>query len=259
MRGRITQSIELQGNPSTRSSYRSAVRRYLDHIYGPQRKGCIVTREEASEYERLAEKYFSEDRNYTEDLQKFAASLNESRAPPKSAQFCLSVIKEFLRHNEIEIDTTAWRMTKKRAPKGRRARTREGMFSRELIQKIVPYMPVQTRAVFLVMLSSGTWIGETLQLDLEDIFLDEQPARIEIPDDVTKNGDPRTVFISREAVSAVCAWLDIRDKWLKSSVNRNNGLLKYHKKEHLKKIIENDNRIFPVHPATIEESFVRAL
>jgi hypothetical protein len=42
-------------------------------------------------------------------------------------------------------------------------------------------------------------------------------------------------------------------------VNRNNGLLKYHKKEHLKKIIENDNRIFPVHPATIEESFVRAL
>jgi len=259
MSTRITDFAGLQGNPSTRSSYQSAVRRYLDFIYEPVRKGRIVTREEARRYEELAEDYFSTDRNYSVDLQRFAASLNASKSPPKSAQFWLSVIREFLKVNGITITDDQWKDVKKRKPKGRLARTREGIFSRELIQKILPYMPVQTRAVFLTMLSSGMRIGECVRLEMDDIFLDEEPARIEIPGHITKSGDPRTVFISREASTAIRAWLDVRDKWLRSSVNRNNGLLAYHGKEHLKKVIEDDNRIFPVHDSTIQESFSRAL
>jgi len=259
MSTRITDFAKLQGNPSTKSSYQSAVRRYLDFIYEPVREGRIVTREEAGRYEELAEDYFSTDRNYSVDLQGFAASLNASKSPPKSAQFWLAVVREFLKVNEVTITDEQWKDVKKRRPKGRLARTREGIFSRELIQKILPYMPVQTKAVFLTMLSSGMRIGETVRLVMADIFLDEEPARIEIPGHITKSGDPRTVFISREAAAAVRAWLDVRDKWLKSSVNRNNGLLKYHGKEHLKKVIEDDNRIFPVHDSTIQESFTRAL
>jgi integrase len=257
--GRIAEFVGLQGNRGTGSSYQSAVRRYIDFIYGPQRKGRSVTREEAQRYEDLAADYLAGDRNYSIDLQRFAASLNAAKAPPKSAQFWLAVIKEFFKFNGIEVTDDQWKQTKRRGPKGRLARTREAPFNRTLIQKILPYMPVQTRAVFLVMLSSGMRIGETLKLEMEDIFLEEEPARIEVPGDIIKSGDPRTVFVSREAAAAVRAWLDMRDGWLKSSQNRNKGLLRWHGKEGMKKKIENDTRIFPVHDSTVLESFTRAL
>ncbi|MBN1194706.1 MAG: site-specific integrase [Methanomicrobiaceae archaeon] len=259
MSHRIADFISLQGNKGTRSSYASACRRYLDFIYEPVRKGRVVTQEEARQYEALANAYFTEPRNYALDLQRYAASLNASKSPPKSAQFWLAVLKEFSKANGIEIADDVWKATKKKAPKGRLARTREATFSRDLIQKIVPYMPVQTKAVFLTMLSSGMRIGETLLLRMEDIHLDEEPARIAIPGDITKSGDPRTTFISREAAAAVRAWLEVRDKWLTSSVQRNNGLLRYHGKEDLVKVIDGDDRIFPVHPATLQYSFANAL
>lgn len=257
--GRIAEFSGLQGNANTASSYRSAIRRYLDFVYEPVREGRIVTTAETQRYEDLAEDYFSTRHNYVVDLQRFAASLNAAKSPPKSAQFWLAVVKDFLKFNGVEIDPDTWRMAKRRAPKGHMARTREATFSRETIQKILPYLPTQTRAVFLAMLSSGMRIGETVKLTRDDIHLDEEPARITIPGDIAKSGDPRTTFISREAAAAVRAWLDVREKWLRSSVHRNNGLLKYYGKEHMKKIIEDDDRIFPVHEATIQESFTRAL
>lgn len=259
MQGRIDEFVGLQGNPGTASSYRSAVRRYLDFIYGPQRKGRMVTREEARQYEDLAEKYMTGEHNYTVDIQRFAASLNAMKSPPKSAQFWLSVVREFLKVQGIVISDDLWKMTKRRGPKGRLARTREATFNRDLIQRIIPYMEVQTRAVFLTMLSSGMRVGETLKLTLEDIHLDEEPVRIALPGDVTKNGDPRTTFISREAAAAVRSWLEIRDRWMKASQNRNAGLLAFHKKEHLAKVIEGDDRLFPLHSSTILESFTRSL
>lgn len=259
MPDRISEFAGLQGNPNTRSSYQSAVRRYLDFIYGPVRKGRMVTQEEARQYEDLAEKYVTGQNNHAVDVQRFAASLNAAKSPPKSAQFWLSVVREFLKFNGIAITDDTWKMTKHRGPKGRMARTRGAIFSREQIQKIVPYLPVQTRAVFLTMVSSGMRVGETLKLTIEDVHLDEEPVRISLPGDITKNGDPRTTFMSREAAAAVRAWLDVRDKWLQSSTNRNNGLLAYHKKEHVKKIIEGDDRIFPVSDSTIQQSFTHAL
>lgn len=259
MVGKIEEFTGLQGNPRTASSYRSAIRRYLDFIYGPQRKGRQVTDEDTERYEALAEKYLSGENNYQVDIQRFAASLNAAKAPPKSAQVLFSVVKEFFKVNGIAITEDVWKMTKRRGPKGRMARTREATFNRELIQRIIPYMEVQTRALFLTLLSSGMRVGETLKLTMEDIHLDEEPVRITLPGDVTKSGDPRTTFISREAAASVRSWLDIRDKWLKASKNRNAGLLAYHKKEHMVKVIEGDDRIFPAHSSTILESFTRSL
>lgn len=259
MPNRISEFAGLQGNPNTRCSYQSAVRRYLDFIYGPVRKGRVATQQEVRQYEDLAEKYVTGQHNHAVDVQRFAASLNAAKCPPKSAQFWLAVARDFLKFNGITITDDTWRMTKRRGPKGHMARTREATFSRELIQKIVPYLPVQTKAVFLTMVSSGMRVGETLKLTMEDIHLDEEPVRISLPGDITKNGDPRTTFISREAAAAVRAWLDVRDKWLRASTNRNKGLLVFYKQEHLKKITEGDDRIFPVSDSTIQQSFSRAL
>lgn len=257
--GRIEEFVSLQGNPRSRSSYQSAVRRYLDFIYGPVRTGRVATREEAGRYEELAEDYFTEPHNHAIDVQRFAASLNAAKTPPKSAHFWLSVVREFFKSNGADIGEDAWRMAKRRGPKGRRARTREATFNKDLIQRILPYMPLLLKVIFLTMISSGMRIGETLKLRIGDVHLDEEPVRITIPGDVTKNGDPRTTFISREAAAAIRAWLEVRNEWLQSSKNRNAGLLRHLGKEHLAKAIENDERLFPVHVTTVHKSFVTAL
>jgi len=257
--GRIIDFVSLQGNPGTKSAYRGAIRRYLDFIYGPVRKGRHATQEEGRRYEELAEDYFTGTYNHAVDLQRFAASLNAAKTPPKTAQFWLIVAREFFKFNGVIIDDDLWKMTKRRGPKGRRARTREATFNKDLIQKILPFMPLQTRAVFLTMVSSGMRIGETLDLTMADIHLDEEPVRIEIPGDITKSGDPRTTFISREAAAAVRAWFEVRDEWIRSSANRNKGLLRYHGQEARRRSGEEARLIFPARATTIQASFWGAL
>ena len=257
--GRIIDFVSLQGNPGTQSAYRGAIRRYLDFVYGAVRKGHHATQEEGRRYEELAEDYFTGGYNHAVDLQRFAASLNAAKTPPKTAQFWLIVAREFFKFNGVIIDDDLWKMTKRRGPKGRRARTREATFNKDLIQKILPFMPLQVRAVFLTMVSSGTRIGETLDLTMADIHLDEEPVRIEIPGDITKSGDPRTTFISREAAAAIRAWFGVRDEWIRSSANRNKGLLRYHGQEARPRSGEEAHLIFPARATTIQASFWGAL
>ncbi len=258
-RSRIEEFTSLLGNPRSASNYRSAVRRYLDFIYGSVRKGKIATPEEAQRYEELADEYFTGDRNYAIDLQRFAASLNAARTPPKSAIFWLSIVKEFFKFHGVPVDDDLWRTAKRRGPKGRRARTQEATFDKKTIQKILPHMPLLTKAVFLTLISSGMRVGECLQLSLSDFHLDEEPVRIAIPGHIPKNGEPRTTFISREAAAVVRDWLVVREDWMLSAANRNRGLLKHYGIEHMRKRIEGDDRLFPVQASTVREGFVGAL
>lgn len=255
--GRIENFVSLQGNPKTQGAYRAAVRKYLDFIYGPVRAGRGATKAEAAKYEELASELFSGDRDHVMDMQRFAASLNAAKTPPKSASVWLVVSKEFLRVNGVALDIDEWRVTKRRGPKGKRARSREGVFDRETIREILPHLPYQTRAVFLSMISSGMRVGETQELTFEDIFLDENPARIEIPGDVTKSGDPRTVFISREAVGAIRVWLAVRERWMTSAAERNTGLRRYHGRTN--KPRNGAELLFPASSTTILASFANAL
>lgn len=257
--GRIEEFTSLLGNPRSASNYRSAVRRYLDFIYGPVREGKIATPEEAQRYEELAEEYFTGDHNHAIDLQRFAASLNAARTPPKSAIFWLSIVKEFFKFSGVPVDDDLWRTVKRRGPKGRRARTQEATFDKGTIQKILPHMPLLAKAVFLTLISSGMRVGECLQLALKDFHLDEEPARIAIPGHIPKNGEPRITFISREAAAAIRDWLVVREDWMLSAANRNRGLLKHYGKEYMQKRIEGDDRLFPVQASTVREGFVGAL
>ena len=83
--GRIKEFLEIQRNRMTEKSYKSALVEFLDFIYGKVRE------EEMEEYERLAERYFSEGRDYFKDLLNFAVYLSEKS--PKTTYMYLVVMQ----------------------------------------------------------------------------------------------------------------------------------------------------------------------
>ena len=73
----------------------------MDCIYGNQRKGNKVSTSEKGQYQNLVELYFSEDRDYKEDLTRYVVTLQNR--PPLSAKKTFSYVKEFLAAHDVEL------------------------------------------------------------------------------------------------------------------------------------------------------------
>jgi len=213
--------IRTYTSQSTIRTYKASIKKFFRHIYQEQ----FTTLEEA------AEKYFAEDRDHQEDITSFFIAIKDS--PPKSVTTYLAAVKAFLIENDIELKQKFWRKLKRRK-KGSRALTQDTVPSNKQLRQIFTHMRAKGKALFLVLSSSGMRIGETLQLQLDDLDLDSKPAKIHIQGAYTKSGNPRTAFISSEATETLTSWLKIRDKSLKAAIGRSRG----HKPK------EDDNRVF---------------
>ena len=104
--------------------------------------------------------------------------------------------------------------------KGSRALTLDKVPSNVELRKIMTHLPVQGKALFLMLESSGMRIGESLQIKPEDLDLESDPAGVNIRGEYTKTGNSRISFISSEAVEAVEEWLKVRNEYLKSASAR---------------------------------------
>jgi len=85
------------------------------------------------------------------------------------------------------------------------------------------------KALYSVLISSAVRLGEALQLTKKDFHLDENPVRISLSADITKEKEARDSFISREAVDKLLPFIENKE--------------------------DNDN-IFAYYPEDIEESVV---
>ena len=108
----------------------------------------------------------------------------------------------------------------------------------EEIGRILEYLPIQAKTVTLVLVSSGMRSGEALRLTLEDIELNRNPPRINIPAGITKTKKKRTTFITPEAKDQLEEWLNFRDEYIIRSSIR--GIAK---RKELANI--QDKRLFP--------------
>jgi len=228
--------LETYSSKNTVRLYQTALRNFLTNIY------------EEGELEELAERYVSDQRDYKGDLQNFLARLNNR--PPKTIRSYLSAVKTYLVENEIELSQKDWRHLTRRI-NGSMARTMDKVPSREELRRILAHMPINGKALFLTLPSSGMRIGEALQIELDDVLLEENPTRVNIRGEFTKSGDPRVAFISSEATEHIKEWLKVREEYLKSASRRNMSQV-YEKSEE-------DNRVFPFHMSTARYMFVQAL
>jgi integrase len=183
--------------------------------------------------EDLAEKYFQEKRNYEEDIQSLLVACKDSA--PKTVKLKISTVKVFLLENGVELSQQFWRRLSGRI-KGSRALTLDKVPSNVELRKIMTHLPVQGKALFLSLASSGMRIGEALQLKPEDLDLNSDPVKISIRGEYTKTGNSRIAFISREAKEAIEEWLKVRKNYLGAASARTPS--KYHKSTE-------DLRLFP--------------
>ena len=220
---KVKKVLDNYDNKQTRRNFEVSVTRFFESIYG---EGSFANLDET------AEKYFSEDREHREDVQKFLRFLNG--LAPLTVKLKISNVKTFLLENDVELPQKFWKKISRRI-KGSRALTLDRIPTNTELKKLLLHMPIHGKAVFLTLESSGMRIGELLKSNLDDLYLNENLARIQIRGEITKTGNPRHAFVSREAKEALTEWLKVREAYLKAAVG----------KSHLYKKSLEDPRIFP--------------
>lgn len=223
----IQEFLELYPKKSTKSVYRAGIRAFLKFVYGE------------GDFEALASRYFQEQRDYLDDLVRFASSLNER--PPHTARTYIAAVKEYFLFNRVEFTQRELKHIRLKLPKGN-ARTVEKDMDGSTIRRILEHSDLKGRALILTLASSGMRIREALQVKVGDVDLGGKPPVIAIRGEYTKSGVQRFAFISKEAAGVLMEWLKVRDEYLTSAENRNKGLLKagFGNSKRL-----DDDRLFP--------------
>lgn len=214
--------IDLYDSYNTKKQYRAAIKTFFKTIY----------KSEFKDLEQTTERYFGEERDYKKDATEFFKIIRNR--PPQVVRSRISTVKVFLEFNEIDLPQKFWKMLRRKI-KGSSAVSEEIIPNNEELRKILSHMRIKGKAFFLVLASSGMRLGEALGIEFDDVHLEEEPTRIWLRREITKTGNPRTVFISEEATEALREWLKIRDDWIKEAIV----------KSVFKKKVDNDNRIFP--------------
>ncbi len=196
--------------------------------------GGRCSKEESDFFEKCSDEYISMDQEYSKDLLAFISHCNKNGVPPKSVKNWVSIVKEFLAHNEKLVNVSR---IKKKLPKGN-GFTNESIPDVNLIKNIVNHADFTIKFLILFLCSSGLRINECLLLRIQDVKEKDGIGIVNVK--FTKNGEPRTVFITPEVLEMYKIWVEReRDVYLKSSNGRRKLFLKNQKSDLLFPFVES--------------------
>ena len=250
MESPIADFLATYPTPGTRGSYGTALRAFVDAVYGPQpRVGAHshMTPADRARYEVLAAEYLAGDRDHAAEIIR---AIGLWTVAPRTAHVRVAAIAEFLVHHGIDLSDRDRRRIRSKLPRGGPV-TRRGELTPEMLRAVAGHVDERSRALVLVQASSGMRIGEAVKVRLADLDLDTAPASIEIRPEFTKTKTGRIAFISSEAAEAVRAWLAVRDRYLAAAVERVSGCVPPKDPD--------DPRLFPFSINNAEGSWSRAL
>lgn len=176
-----------------------------------------IYRTEPSDLDVASKRYFSEQRNFKEDVESYFATIKDKA--PKTVQRSLSAVRSFLEYNEIELKQKFWKTLRSRKS-GSRALTIDGVPEPQELRRILLHMRARGKAFYLILASSGMRFGEALSLTFEDVDFKSRPTKITIRANHSKTGNWRYTFISSEAAEALGEWLKTRDGDVRSASAR---------------------------------------
>jgi len=215
----VSQFLRQYESKHTKKSYRAGLKQFFKLMYP-----------DGGDLDALSERYLDQHRDYREDMLNFKDSLKDKAPTTKATRF--NSIRTFLDDNGI---TFPKRFFKNLNGKATEPITYEDVPDSEELKRIVEYMPIHGKAMTLFLASSGMRIGESVELMIEDVEFDHDPAKIRIRGVIAKTGRKRIAFISPEAKEAVEEWLTFRDQYFKTATKRSK---KYTK-------AEDRGRLFP--------------
>jgi integrase len=171
------------------------------------------------------------------DIKIFVQYEKNKGTPTTTLRTCIDTLKSFLDEYEIELPKKFWKRINKRVGTARITMI-DKIPTNDELKQILQHANLNAKALFLTLATSGMRIDEALRLTFNNIDLDYNPPKIELPANITKTGNPRITFISDEAKATLIEWLKERPKYLESASKK-------HYKQQQKKTITNDQRIFP--------------
>jgi len=204
---------------------------------------------------KFVENYFNNNRDYKKDVLNFVISLNGS--PSKTIRSKLQSVKGFLEWNDVELSNKNWKEIKNKIH-GSRAVTIDKIPTKEELRKILSFATLKDKALFFTLIGSGMRIGEACKITLNDI---KELPKIYIRAEYTKSGNPRVVFISKEAQYSIEQWLLERENYLKVAVKRLNCAKPRIEGKRPEQIIKSidDNRVFPYATSTARAMWNRLI
>jgi integrase len=218
----IAKFLSRYRSHSTQMTYASLLRRYFSfHGVSP-------------------DEYIKNKRDYQKDVEEFCKTLTD--VPAKTFTTTVSTIKKFLMRNDIELKAYIWEDLKT-LRKGTKAVTDDKPPEPEQMKEILMHADVKTRAMVLILASSGMRVGELVKIQLDDLVLDSDPIKIKIRGSYTKSGDKRYVFISNEARDALNQWLKVRSAYIIKVQKKRNGYIKAQEKRDNTAKAQNKKRI----------------
>jgi len=197
-------------------------------------------------YFRLSERdmthYFNNGtttEDYEEDLRRVYKILHDGGKPDLSIRTFFNAVKQFMINHDKKLkDLDFWETLRART-RGAEPESDEAILNKDSIKEILSHGNACSRAMFLILASSGRRIGEVLALTPDDINISTSPATINIRKTVdrktTKTKQKTLCFISDEARESYISWMKERDEYLRIAVTRGN-----HEKD------PNDKRVFPM-------------
>jgi integrase len=240
----VDKFLDVFSSQNTKRNYQAALFDYFASTYGDPKLAEADQRKAWTKQKAI--EYLSEKREYESDINNFVSYM--VKLAPKSSRLKVTATKMFLLENGIELSQLFWKRASKHI-KGSRALTIDKVPETIELRKMVSHMPIQGKTLVLMLSSSGMRIGEALGLKLANVQVVGDLLRIAIPGPLTKTGNPRVTFASRETKEAFEEWLKVRDQYILSAVG----------KSHFFEKLKIDDRVFPFEVTTAYRTWANAL
>jgi integrase len=146
----------------------------------------------------------------------FVADLDNRGLSPNSIRGYLSRVKQYFAYNDVFLDKEKFRvkvvLPRIEEPDDRAPTVEE-------LRKILSWGKLRTKALILVLASSGMRLGEAIKLRVKDLDFKSKPVKVKLsPAVASKTGQRRITFISEEATEYLLHYLgeriDSPNDWL---------------------------------------------
>ena len=156
------------------------------------------------------EKYLKEKNNFQKDIENYYEKLYLNDVPPKSRKVALASIKVFMIYNLPDYDKrlppSFWYKLSHGKYKGSSVVVNDKVPTVETLRKILMGANLRSKALYMMLATSGMRIGEALSITWNDVKLDENPVSIYLSPEITKTNEGRYVFITPETKDVLLEW-----------------------------------------------------
>jgi integrase len=139
---------------------------------------------------------------------RFEAELDRRGLSPRSINGYVNRVRQYFAYNDVVLDKSVFRV-KVGLPRVIEPDDRAPTV--EEVRQILAWGKLRTKALILVLASSGMRLGEAIRLRVRDVDFNSRPVRVKLsPKVASKTGEGRTAYISDEAAGYLRRYLGHR-------------------------------------------------